>query len=42
MISGHSFSTMSDLVLPFIIPSMHYKFPGPRLRPLRGKPQLMT
>nr|YP_009720777.1 putative LAGLIDADG endonuclease [Ostreobium quekettii]QGQ61989.1 putative LAGLIDADG endonuclease [Ostreobium quekettii] len=30
MISGHS--KMSELVLPFIIPSMHYKFPGPRLR----------
>jgi hypothetical protein len=29
-ISGHSYEKLRDLIEPFILPSMLYKFPSPR------------
>jgi len=34
-ISGHSYERLRELIYPFLIPEMEYKFPLPRIRGLR-------
>jgi hypothetical protein len=35
-ISGHSYELLRELIYPFLIPEMLYKFPTPRIRGLRS------
>jgi len=35
-VSGHSYERLRDLIYPYLLPEMTYKFPLPRIRGLRS------